>query len=125
MSRPRRTRLIALLLAPLLPALAARAFAANEYQIDLSVDPARGVLHGQEKVTYRTETEAPLDTLFVEAPGEPGSEPAAGNERWRILAFLDAKGNRVNLTWKPEEEAYAVSVVPPLGAGFKTTFTLE
>ena len=99
--------------------------AANEYQIDLSVDPARGTLHGKEKVVYKNETEAPLDTLFLEAPGLPGNPAMPGNERWRVGSVVDAKGNNAALAWKAEEEAYSVHLSTPLGAGFKTTFTFE
>ncbi|MCI0567459.1 MAG: hypothetical protein L0Z52_04595, partial [Acidobacteria bacterium] len=56
--------------------------AANEYQIDLKVDPARGAIHGMEKVVYKNDTEAPLDTLFLDAPGLPGNPPIPDNERW-------------------------------------------
>ena len=100
-------------------------FAANEYQIELEVDPARGTIHGTEKVVYKNDTEAPLDTLFLEAPGLPGNPAVPGNERWRISALVDAKGKNPTLGWKPAEEAYGVPLSPPLGAGFKTTFTLE
>ena len=99
--------------------------AANEYQIDLTADPVKGTLHGLEKIVYKNETEAPLDTLTVEAPGLPGNPSLSGNERWRILALLDAKGNNLPLTWKPEEEAYTFTLTPPLDAGFKTSFTVE
>src|SRR4030095_16353975 len=100
-------------------------FAANEYQINLSVDPARGILHGKEKVVYKNETEAPLDTLFLEAPGLPGNPATPGNERWRGRAVGGAKGEKAALAWKAEEEAYNVHLSTPLGAGFKTTFTFE
>jgi hypothetical protein len=99
--------------------------AANDYQIDLSLDPAKGTLHGLEKIVYRNETEAPLNTLLVEAPGLPGTPPVPGNERWRISALVDAKGNNLPLAWKPDEEAYSVTLPTPLDAGFKTSFTLE
>jgi hypothetical protein len=110
-------------------ALSAASFAslqaANEYQIDLRVDPARGAIHGIEKVIYKNETQAPLDTLFLDAPGLPGNPPIPGNERWEIFAVVDAKGNKTNLTWKADEETYAVALSTPLGAGFKTNFTIE
>jgi hypothetical protein len=116
----------ALALAALLPFLVPSLLhAANEYQIDLTLDPVKGTLHGLEKIVYKNETEAPLDTLFVEAPGLPGNPALPGNERWRIFALVDAKGNSLQLTWKPEEGAYAVALPSPLGAGFKTNFTLE
>ncbi len=99
--------------------------AANDYQIDLTLDPVKGTLHGVEKIVYRNETEAPLDTLFIEAPGLPGNPPQAGNERWRIFALVDSKGNSLQLTWKPEEEAYAVALPSPIAAGFKSNFTVE
>ncbi len=117
---------IALAFSALLPVLApSLLFAANEYQIDLTVDPEKEILHGLEKILYKNETEAPLDTLTVEAPGLPGSPPLPGNERWRIFTLLDAKGNNLPLTWKPEEEAYTITLSPPLDAGFKTSFTVE
>ena len=108
-----------------LSAVSASLFAANEYQIELSVDPARGTLHGTEKVVYKNETEAPLDTLFLEAPGLPGNPPVGGDARWKIFAVVDSKGNNSALTWKAEEEAYTVPLAAPLGAGFKTNFTVE
>ncbi|HEV8376931.1 MAG TPA: hypothetical protein VGR38_11940, partial [Candidatus Polarisedimenticolia bacterium] len=100
-------------------------FAANEYRIELSLDPAQGTLHGIEKVVYKNETEAPLDTLFLEAPGQPGNPAVSGSERWRVASVVDAKGNKTALTWKAEEEAYSLHLSSPLGAGFKTTFQLE
>src|SRR5262245_46423134 len=92
-------------------------FAATEYPISLSVDPARGILQGKEKVVYKNETEAPLDTLFLEAPGLPGNPATPGNDRWRVGAVVDAKGNNAALAWKAEEEAYSVHLSTPLGAG--------
>ena len=99
--------------------------AANEYQIDLRVDPTKGSLHGVEKVVYKNDTQAPLDTLFLDAPGLPGNLPIPGNERWRIFAVVDAKGNNSTLTWKADEQAYAVALSTPVAAGFKTSFTVE
>jgi len=99
--------------------------AANEYQIDLRVDPARGMLHGVEKVVYKNDTQAPLDTLFLDAPGFPGNPPVPGNERWQIFAVVDAKGNKANLTWKGDEQTFAIALATPLEAGFKTNFTIE
>ncbi len=99
--------------------------AANEYQIDLTVDPVKGTLHGVEKIVYKNETEAPLDALTLEAPGLPGNPPMSGNERWRIFSLMDAKGKNVPLTWKAEEEVYRASLSSALEAGFKTTFVLE
>jgi len=101
------------------------ALASNEYQIDLTLDPVKGTIHGLEKVVYKNETEAPLNSLTLEAPGLPGNPPVAGNERWRIFALVDAKGNNLSLSWKEEMEAYTVTLSSPLGAGFKTSFTLE
>lgn len=120
--RPSPASLLAVLLSFLAPSLLS---AANDYQIDLTLNLPQGTLHGLEKVVYRNETEAPLDTLFIEAPGLAGNPPVSGNERWRIFALVDTKGNSLKLTWKPEEEAYAVSLPTPLGAGFKTNFTVE
>ena len=105
-------------------ALATPLLAANDYQIDLVIDPAKGTLHGTEKVTYRNETEAPLDTVVLEAPGLSGSA-GAGPERWKILSLVDSKGGRAAPEWKPEEQAYAVRLASPLGPGFKTVFTVE
>jgi len=117
---------IALAFSALLPVLAPSLLsAANDYQIDLAPDPVKGTLHGLQKIVYKNETEAPLDTLTIEAPGLPGNPPLPGNERWRILTLLDAKGNNLPLTWKPEEEAYTITLTPPLDAGFKTNFTVE
>ena len=99
--------------------------AANEYQIDLTVDPTKGTLRGVQKVVYRNETQAPLDSLTLEAPGLPGNPPIPGNERWRITALVDTKGNNVPLTWNAGEEAYTAPLSPPLGAGFKTNFTMQ
>ena len=99
--------------------------AANEYQIDLRVDPARGAIHGVEKVVYKNDTQAPLDTLFLDAPGLPGNPPIPGNERWQIFAVTDAKGNKANLTWKADEQTFAVALSTPLAAGYKTNFTIE
>ncbi|MCI0568047.1 MAG: hypothetical protein L0Z52_07645, partial [Acidobacteria bacterium] len=76
-------------------------------------------------VVYKNDTEAPLDTLFLDAPGLPGNPPIPDNERWQIFAVLDAKGNKANLTWKGDEQTYSVPLSTPLGAGFKTTFTIE
>ena len=121
-----RRMAIALALSALLLVLAPSLLsAANEYQIDLAVDTEKGNLHGLQKIVYKNETEAPLDTLTIEAPGLPGNPPLPGNERWRIFAVMDAKGNNLPLTWKPEEEAYTVTLAPPLDAGFKTSFTVE
>jgi tetratricopeptide (TPR) repeat protein len=108
------------LLGLLTPALAA---AANEYQIDLSLDPARGTLHGVERVVYKNDTEAPLNVLTIEAPGLPGTPP--GNERWHVASAVDSKGKNLTLVWKPEEQAYTAAIAPPLGAGFKTTLTID
>ncbi|HEU5181905.1 MAG TPA: hypothetical protein VFW45_14040 [Candidatus Polarisedimenticolia bacterium] len=104
---------------------AAPLLAANDYQIDLVIDPAKGTLHGTEKVTYRNETEAPLDTVFLEAPALPAAAGAAAAERWKILSLVDSKGGRAAPEWKPEEQAYAVRLPSPLGPGFKTVFTVE
>ncbi|HEV8374910.1 MAG TPA: hypothetical protein VGR38_01610, partial [Candidatus Polarisedimenticolia bacterium] len=73
----------------------------------------------------KNETEAPLDTLFLEAPGLPGNPAVSGSERWRVASVVDAKGNKAALTWKAEEEAYSLHQSSPLGAGIKTTFQLE
>jgi hypothetical protein len=119
---PRLAHLPGILLFFLAPSLLS---ASNEYKIDLTLDPVKGTLHGIEKIVYRNETEAPLNTLFVEAPGRPGDPPLPGNERWRIFALMDSRGNNLQLTWKAEEEAYAVALPSDLGAGFKTNFTVE
>jgi hypothetical protein len=120
--RPGPAAMLGLLLALLSPSLLP---AANDYQIELTLDPVKGTLHGLEKIVYKNETEAPLNTLFIEAPGLPGNPPLSGNERWRIFALVDVKGNNLQLAWKPDEGAYAVALPAPLGAGFKTSFTVE
>ena len=105
--------------------LSAPVFAANDYQIDLVIDPAKGTLHGTEKVTYRNETEAPVDTVFLEAAALRGAAGGQGAERWKILSFTDAKGGRSSPEWKPEEEAYVARLPSPVAPGFKTVFTVE
>jgi hypothetical protein len=114
-----------LLFTLLAPPFASLALGANEYQIDLTVDPAAGILHGIERVVYKNETEAPLDTLFLEAPGVPGNPPQTGEARWKIVAVVDSKGKNSVLAWKGEESAYTVALASPLQAGFKTNLTVE
>jgi hypothetical protein len=99
--------------------------AANEYEVELTIDPVAGILRGLEKVVYRNETQTPLDTLILEAPGLPGTPAVPGNMRWKIISVIDVRGNNVALTWKPEEQAFAAALSPPLGGGFKTTFTIQ
>jgi hypothetical protein len=99
--------------------------AVNEYQIDLRVDLSKGSLQGVEKVVYKNDTQAPLDTLLLDAPGLPGNPPIPGDERWRISRVVDAKGKNASLTWKADEQAYAVALSTPLAAGFKTSFSIE
>src|SRR5215471_1135295 len=103
-----------LLFTLLAPPLASLAWAANEYQIDLTVDPAAAILHGVERVVYKNETEAPLDTLYLEAPGLPGNPPLTGEARWKIVAVADSKGKNSVLAWKGEESAYTVALASPL-----------
>ena len=124
--RSRFTRAAILVgLAVFFPLLADSLHAANEYQIDLNVDLSKGALHGTMKVVYKNETEAPVDTLYLDAPGLPGNPIVAGGDRWKILSALDAKGNNATLTWKPEEEAFVMKLPAPLEAGFKTNLTVE
>jgi hypothetical protein len=109
----------------LAPLLATPLQAANEYQIDLNIDFSKGALRGTMKVVYKNETEAPVDTLYLDAPGRPGNPPVAGGERWKILSALDGKSNQATLTWKPEEETYLMKLPSPLEPGFKTNLTVE